>query len=214
MKKLLKSLCAFTIMFLFISCAAFQEKREVLDGNVFSSTNPKLRLKIDDSFTYKGAFIQPKNIKSRDSDRRTFVDREYHLWSNVSTVILIRFDKLMSSGFYWIPGKEFNKNSVMQIKNNKIAGKNWKTGFWTVRLNNFEYNKITDAGIEFAGDHFSKLWKRYAGEKIAIGICYWENIDNKINTNVIISRGRAFDTEMKFIEEFNKRADAAMTFIK
>ena len=180
MEKLLKSLSVLIVIFLFISCAAFQEKREVLDGNVFSSTNPTLRLKIDESFKYKGVFIQPKNTKSRDSDRRTFVDKEYHLWNNGSTVILIRFDKLMSSGFYWIPGSEYNKKSVMQIQNNKIVGKNWKTGFWTVRLNNFEYNKIIDAGIEFTGDHLSKLWKRYSGEKIAIGICYWENIDKNI----------------------------------
>ncbi len=214
MEKLLKSLSVLTVMFLFISCAALQEKREVLDGNVFSATNPKLRLKIDDGFTYKGVFIQPNNSAARDSDQRSFVDNEYHLWSKGSTVILIRFQKLLSSGFYWIPGKEFNTKSVMLIKNTKIAGRNWKAGFWTVQLNNFVYDKLTDAGIEFTGDHLSKLWKRHAGKQIATQIIYWENIDNNINTNVIIRRGTTFDAEMKFIEEFNKRADAAITFIK
>jgi len=214
MKKLLKSLSVLTVMFLFVSCAAFQTKREVLTGNIFLSTNPKLKLKIDERFTYKGVFIQPKNTKSRDSDRTSFVDNEYHLWSNGSTVIGILFKKLLSSGFYWIPGKEFNKKSVMQIKSNKIAGRNWKTGFWTVWLNKFEYNKLTDAGIDFTGDHFSKLWVRQAGEPISIRIFYWENIDNNINTKVIIRRGMTSDTEMRFVEEFDKRADAAITFIK
>lgn len=214
MKKLLKSLGVLTVMLLFISCASFQAKREVLPGNMFSSTNPKLMLKIDEKFIYKGVFKQPKNTKSRDSDKTSFVDNEYHLWSKGSTVIGILFSKLLSRDFYWIPGKEFNKKSVMQIKNNKIAGKNWKTGFWTVRLNNFEYNKLNDAGIEFTGDHFSKLWKRFAGSQISIRIFYWENIDNNINTNVIIRRGMTLDTEIKFIEEFNKRAETAITFIE
>ena len=214
MKKLLKSLVVLTVIFLFISCATFQTKREVLPGNIFSSKIPKLMLKIDEKFTYRGVFKQPKNIQARDSDRTSFTDSEYHLWSNGSTVIGILFKNLLSSGFYWIPGKEFNKKSVIQIKSNKIAGKNWKTGFWTVSLNNFEYNKLTDVGIEFTGDHFSKLWVRYAGEQTQIRIFYWENIDNNINTKVIIRRDMLFDTEMKFIEEFNKRADAAITFIK
>ena len=96
MNKLLKSLVVLTVIFLFISCATFQTKREVLPGNIFSSKIPKLMLKIDEKFTYRGVFKQPKNIQARDSDRTSFTDNEYHLWSNGSTVIGILFQNLLS----------------------------------------------------------------------------------------------------------------------
>ena len=219
MKKLLKSLSVLTVMFLFISCAAFQAKREVLSDNIFSCTNPNLMLKLDEEFEYKGMFKNDKSTKARSSDKIGFSKQEFHAWYNKkdNKILLILFNKMVSQGWYWIPGKEFNKKSVIQIKREKLSGNNWKTGLWTASVKNWVYNKFLSIGIELNGNYFSKLWARNFGEQMQVRITYFENIDDtdiRRKTPNMVSSGFLREHEKKFIEEFNKRADAAITFIK
>ena len=219
MKKLLKNLSVLIVMFLFISCAAFQAKREVLPGNIFSTTNPSLMLKLDEGFEYKGMFKNDKSTKARSSDKIGFSKQEFHAWYNKkdNKILLILFNKMISQGWYWIPGKEFNKKSVIQIKREKLSGNNWKTGLWAASVKNWVYNKFLSIGIELNGNYFSKLWVRNFGEQMQVRITYFENIDDtdiRRKTPNMVSSGFLREHEKKFIEEFNKRADAAITFIE
>ncbi len=219
MVKLLKSLGVLTVMFLFISCAAFQAKREVLSGNIFSTTNPSLKLKLDEGFEYKGMFKKDNSGKARSSDKIGFSKQEFHAWYNKkdNKILVILFKRMVSQGWYWIPGKEFNKKSVIQIKREKLSGKNWKTGFWAASAKNWYYNKLFNIGIELYGNYFSKLWVRNFGEQMQVRITYYENIDDtdiRRKTPNMVSGGFLLEHEKKFIGEFNKRADAAITFIK
>jgi hypothetical protein len=219
MKKFLKSLSVLTVMFLFVSCAAFQTKREVLPDNIFSCTNPSLMLKLDEEFEYKGMFKNDKSTKARSSDKIGFSKQEFHAWYNKkdNKILLILFNKMVSQGWYWIPGKEFNKKSVIQIKREKLSGKNWNTGLWAASVKNWVYNNFLSIGIELNGNYFSKLWVRNFGEQMQVRITYFENIDDtdiRRKTPNMVSSGFLREHEKKFIEEFNKRADAAITFIK
>lgn len=219
MKKLLKNLSVLIVMFLFISCAAFQAKREVLPGNIFSTTNPSLMLKLDEGFEYKGMFKNDKSTTARSSDKIGFSKQEFHAWYNKkdNKILLILFNKMISQGWYWIPGKEFNKKSVIQIKREKLSGNNWKTGLWAASVKNWVYNKFLSIGIELNGNYFSKLWVRNFGEQMQVRITYFENIDDtdiRRKTPNMVSSGFLREHEKKFIEEFNKRADAAITFIE
>ena len=219
MKKLLKNLSVLIVMFVFISCAAFQAKREVLPGNIFSTTNPSLMLKLDEGFEYKGMFKNDKSTKARSSDKIGFSKQEFHAWYNKkdNKILLILFKKMVSQGWYWIPGKEFNKKSVIQIKREKLSGNNWKTGLWAASVKNWQYNKFLSIGIELNGNYFSKLWVRNFGEQMQVRINYFENVDDtdiRRKTPNMVSSGFLREHEKKFIEEFNKRADAAITFIE
>jgi len=70
------------IIALFISCAAFQAKREILSGNIFSTSNPSLMLKLDEEFEYKGMFKKDNSGKARSSDKIGFSKQEFHAWYN------------------------------------------------------------------------------------------------------------------------------------
>ena len=176
-------------------------------------------LKLDEGFEYKGMFKKDKFGKARSSDKIGFSKKEFHAWYNKkdNKILVILFKRMVSQGWYWIPGKEFNKKSVIQIKREKLSGKNWQTGFWTASVRNWEYNKLFSIGVELDGNYFSKVWVRNFGEQMQVRITYFENIDDtdiRRKTPNMVSGGFLREHEMKFIEEFNKRADAAITFIK
>lgn len=219
---LLRNLSVLTVVvFLFFSCAEFEAKREVLSYNRFYTTSPNFELKIDDGFAYKGKFDKigkAKGITTPSTGADSFFSTsnakfEYYLWSKESTNILVLF-KTPLDGWKWFGNASIGKNSTIHIKNEKLAGKVWKTGFKTVRFNNFPRDKFNVAGNDIAGNSLSKLWVRKASAHTIIHIYYWENVDNHINTRTIVIRGKTRDKEMRFIKEFNKRADSAFTFIK
>ena len=216
MKKLLLIIVGTMI---FSGCATLQAKREVLPDNIFSCTNPGLMLKLDEGFEYKGMFKKDKSGQARNSEKIGFSEQEFHAWYNKkdNKFLVILFKRMVSQGWYWIPGKEFNKKSVIQIKREKLSGNNWKTGLWTASVKNWVYNKFLSIGIELNGNYFSKLWVRNFGEQMQVRITYFENIDDtdiRRKTPNMVSSGFLREHEKKFIEEFNKRADAAITFIK
>lgn len=217
MKKLLKSLSVLAVMFLFINCAVFQTKREVLPNNTFLSTNPKLMIEMGDGFKYKGTVKGLKQVRSSISVDLSKIDDEYYLWNKGSSYIIVVIKTLKEEGWYWRTFcNVFNKKSVLLIKDEKLMGKKWKTGFWTVKINKWEYDslKSIDSNIKYDGNYFSKLWSRISSKHIKIYIYYCEKTNNNINTMKIIRKGYTTKTEKVFIEAFNKRADAAITFIK
>lgn len=216
MKKLFRSVLVLTVIFLFVSCAMFQTKREILNNNIFSCINPELMLKIDNGFEYKGTFEKGQTVKSSGYETgRSIVN--YYIWHNEkdNKILIISFNKILH-GWHWVAGKELNKKYVLQIKRTNITGKKWKTGFWTPSLKNWQYNKFIDMGIEPDGNWFSKIWTRTFGEQMNVKIIYAENINNTgINRNTYkMIANDVLDHEIRFIEIFEKRANVAIMFIK
>ena len=211
MKKLLKSLGVFTVMFLFISCIGPETKREALQ-NGFSDSRSGLNLKIEDGFVYKGNFTNEKhNLKATNTDGAFKCGYDYHVWERGTTHILVLFKTLKDEHSYWNRLNINSKNwKAINLKNEKLGGKKWATGIQTIKLNSWQ-EEASKLGINYEKS-ISKMWLRNSRVQTQIWVYYSEK--SNMNTKKIKKQGYMTDTDRTIIKDFEKRANAAVTFTK
>ncbi|MCD4683239.1 MAG: hypothetical protein K8R86_08160 [Bacteroidales bacterium] len=186
MKKLLKSLSILTVMFLFISCAAFQAKREVLPGNIFSTTNPSIMLKLDEGFYKTDGKSGYMFGNSAEGSMTSSEKREIFIWkhSNRNTWLYVVFSELPTNWFYY-PNTVFDYDGYYNKKLEKLGNRQWRTALATVE--NGKY--IAKTYVKYPSEN-SRIWIRYIERNYYKDLTIYEN------------------------EMINKRADAAITFIR
>lgn len=212
MKKLLISLSGLAVMFLFISCIGLESKREASPKG-FTDSRSGLNLKIEDGFVYKGNFTNEKhNLKATNTDGAFNCAYDYHVWEKGTSHILVLFKTLKNEHSYWnrlyITSKKWK---AINLKNEKLGGKKWVTGFQTIKLNSWQNEEANKLGIAFEKS-ISKMWLRNSRVQTQIWIYYCEKSD--INTKKIKNRGYMTDRDRTFIKDFEKRANAAIRFYK
>ena len=212
MKKLLKSLSILTVIFLFISCIGLKTKRKAL-SNGFTDSRSGLNLKIKDGFVYKGNFTNEKhNLKATNTDGAFHCVYDYHVWEKGTSHILVFFKTLKDEGSYWNRLNINNKKwKAINLKEEKLGGKKWVTGFQTINLNSWQREEANKLGIIFEKS-ISKMWLRNSRVQTQIWIYYTEK--SNMNTKKIKKRGYMTDSDKTNIKDFEKRADAAITFSK
>ena len=212
MKKLLKNLSVLTVVFLFISCIGLESKREASPKG-FTDSKSGLNLKIEDGFVYKGNFTNKKhNLKATNTDGAFKCVYDYHVWEKGTSHILVLFKTLKDEHSYWnrldINSKKWK---AINLKNEKLGAKKWATGFQTINLNSWQKEEANKLGINFEKS-ISKLWLRNSRVQTQIWIYYSEK--SNINTKEIKKQGYMTDSDRANIKDFEKRADASITFTK
>lgn len=212
MKKLSKNLIVLTVMFLLIGCIGLETKREALP-NGFTDSRSGLNLKIEDGFVYKGNFTNAQhNLKATNTDGAFHCVYDYHVWKRETSHILVLFKTLKDEGSYWnrlnINSKKWN---AINLKEEKLGGKKWVTGFQTLKLSSWQREEANKLGINFEKS-IAKMWLRNSRSQTQIWIYYTEK--SNMRTRKIKKRGYMTDLDRTNIKNFEKRADAAIRFTK
>ena len=219
MVKLLKRLSILiVIIFLFINCGGFQVslKTDLLSENIFSTTDPNFKIKIDDEFVYVGEFKEQKRpYKSKWSPRIAF-DHAYFVWEKGISRILIHTVTLPFATYNYEDSKLFlNRKLVIKERRENLGGRVWRTGFVSFGKLNHNIALLNFYNIGMSDKMFSKIWAKQAMKKFQINIYYIEIIDfdEGIVTPDIAKQSLEADHIGNLLTD-NERADAAITIIE
>ena len=160
-----------------VSCAGVGAKREITPGNIFVSKIPNIKVKIDDSLIYKGAF-KTKRTLSSDTRVPAFVENEYHIWfdSETETAVIILYMKLLKSRFSWNEAM-FNRNDKNAFRISKEG--NWQTYVGLSRSCIKEDAKPNEIGLDLSKLKISKMWARNASSQNKVFVIYLEKFTDK-----------------------------------
>ena len=124
---------AIATLMLLLSCAGLKVERTVQDDNIFYSSNPKLKIKINPDFKHSGDY---KRLESNPASNEATVmldcDRDFYLFQNIidGKFILIKFDSLRQPNSYFNPISFDQKKYLYDSGTLKLNGKKYKYGIF------------------------------------------------------------------------------------
>lgn len=209
----MKKIILILMMGLIMGCVGLETKQEVSPSNIFTDSKSGTALKIDDGFEYKGTFSNSNVLYPSNTDGRLRQNSNYYAWEKGTSYVLILFKTLTDEGAYWNRVIAPNKIWSIEIKKEKLGGKKWVTGFQNIKLNKWELAEVNKLGVyPPKGRYVTKAWVRNSKTQTKIRIYYFEK--KNMNTKEIKERAYLTDAERAFINEFEGRANKAITFIK
>jgi len=196
-------------------------ERDVLQGNIFySSTLPKIRMKVHYDLEYIGKTETAKFVEYTDWEGGSPVDRESYLFAHtednrILEGVLIRISKLRAEGGYWLPDLFARIKNQLDSGTMKIQGRRYQYSvFGSSRVFlRYERDFLTDKGYLIPNCFMVKGLGRIvdADARTLMYILYMED-PSRIRGRKYSCRdwnnANMLTTEQKeFLKEFTDRSD-------
>jgi len=219
MKRLL--LPCLLIFVLLSGCASLQVKREVIDNTFYSSSNPKIQIKVSPEFKYIGETKHTGEQQAVGSttmlEHRTkwygFVDSEGSRAKRVVAIMIERVDTSFASDIYCNVENYYEKGTC------KLGGRNFQYfSFLSIPSMSLELTKfITDEGYVFPPCVLYKSFGKVYGAEgnIALQIKYAEDIPNlPYDCKAWKPDHPLLEDQRAYLEQFNKNCESSFTVLQ
>ena len=219
MKRLL--LPCLLIFVLLSGCASLQVKREVIDNTFYSSSNPKIQIKVSPEFKYIG---ETKDTAARQAvgsttmlEHRTkwyvFVDSEGSRVKRVVAIMIERVDTSYISDIYRLIENYYQKGTC------KLGGRKFQycSFLFYPSMSHALTKFITDEGYVLAPCVLHKSFGKVYGAKgnILVTIEYQEEIPN-LNLDCTAWKPdlSLLEIQRAYLEQFNKNCESSFTVLQ
>lgn len=201
-------------MCLFLAiCASMQPVVKVDNQNLFSSSQPNLKLLVDKGLEYAGEFKDTKKMSGWS------FDQEYYLFNKDEKILTFVIIKRipMSSSYTWLPIKiKQGENGVITDNGTlKLAGKHWRTFLQVTKINPKETEFFYSKKIDVDQMYLTKNYACNINDKAQVYVIYAESLKGYEKEIEQYKKLKTFSNEqMELISAFMDRADKAITFLK
>ncbi len=210
--KILKYLFAVLSIIVCLGCITTKPTVNVDSQNIFTLTNPKLKLMIDKDLDYAGQF------KLFQRKQGWSYNKEYYIFNKGSEIITaILIQKIPStSTYHWLPIKIKKGEDGVIIDQGivKFGKKQWKTFVQTISPSPEETEAFYSKNIDIDQYYIVKQYVRNVSEKTQIYVMYLESLKDYKKDLEQYNRLKTLTTEQaELINEFLKRAEKSLMFL-
>ena len=219
MKRLL--LPCLLIFVLLSGCASLQAKREVIDNTLYSSSNPKIQVKVSPEFKYLGE-IKDTGDRQADSSTRMLTHRaKWYVFvvsdaSKVNRAVSIRIERTET---YYVSDLFSYVKSSYERGTCELGGRNFQYCSRLIYpgMNSSVTRFVSDQGYVLPRSVLSKSYKKVYGAKgnILVDITYLEvppisgYVCNSWAPNSTLTH-----SQREYIEQFKRNSETSFKILK
>ena len=213
MKKLLKILFVTLLTIGCVGCVAREPTVTFDTQNIFSSTQPNLKLSIDKNLKYSGKFEIIKKRKGFNVNQKYYV---FNKGNEILTIILIKKIPL-GSDYHWLPVKiEKGKHGVLINQGaTKLAGKQWKTCVQITYFDSEQEDAFYSKNIDIDQYYLAKTYIRNFSDKTQVQVLFLRTLKGYEKDIKQYDRLKIFTSEQAaLINDFLIQAEESITFLQ
>jgi hypothetical protein len=218
MKRLLIS--SLLIFFLLPGCASLQTKREVVDNTLYSSSNPKIQVKVSPEFEYLGEMKDTSERQAVDSttmlinraDWYVFVDSDGH---KATRAVSIRIERTQTQYISDLFGrrKHFYEKGTC-----KLGGRNFQYFSHLIypNMRHLVTRFVAEKGYVLPRCVIAKEFAQVYGAKgnILVDITYLEDPSNLYHCKFWSPDNPLSEDQRAYLEQFNERCESSFAVLK
>ncbi|MCK5312746.1 MAG: hypothetical protein KAJ62_11585 [Desulfobacteraceae bacterium] len=211
MKKLLEILFVTLLAIVCVGCIARKPIVTFETQNIFSSTQPRLKLLIDKNLKYSGEFKIATKMKGYKFNQEYYVFNE---GNEILTIIIMKKIPI-GSDYHWLPIKikKGEDGVLIDQGTTKLAGKQWKTCVQVLYFNSEQQDAFYSKNIDIDQHYLSKTYVRNFSEDTQVQVLYLETLKSYEEDIKQYVRLKTFTSEQAaMINDFLIKAEESIIF--